>query len=42
CVLRFLREAHPDVFDAERWSALAAHADACEGLAVFQEIAQPP
>ncbi|MFD1623654.1 glutathione S-transferase family protein [Azospirillum griseum] len=41
CVLRFVREAHPDVFDATRWAALAAHADACEGLAVFQEIAQP-
>jgi glutathione S-transferase len=41
CVLRFLREAHPDVFDAARWPVLAAHADACEALADFQAVAQP-
>ncbi|WP_029075445.1 glutathione S-transferase family protein [Kaistia adipata] len=41
CVLRFLREAHPDAFRAEHWPRLAALAAECEGLAVFQEIAQP-
>jgi glutathione S-transferase len=41
CVIRFTREAHPAVFDARRWPALAAHAERCEALAPFQEIAQP-
>ncbi|MEA2940437.1 MAG: hypothetical protein QOD09_966 [Bradyrhizobium sp.] len=41
CVIRFAREAHPGVFDARRWPALAAHADRCEALPPFQEIAQP-
>jgi glutathione S-transferase len=41
CVLRFTREAHPGVFDAGRWPALAAHGDACEALPAFREIAQP-
>jgi glutathione S-transferase len=41
CVLRFLREAHPVVFFAERWPALAAHAAHCEGLAAFQAVVQP-
>lgn len=41
CVLRFLREAHPDAFSAEHWPRLAALAAECEALAVFQEIAQP-
>lgn len=41
CVLRFVREAHPGVFDAARWQALAAHADACEALPVFQAVVQP-
>jgi glutathione S-transferase len=41
CVIRFTREAHPGVFDARRWPALAAHAERCEALAPFQEIAQP-
>jgi glutathione S-transferase len=40
-VLRFLREAHPEVFDAARWPALAAHADACEALPAFQAVVQP-
>ncbi|BCP54107.1 glutathione S-transferase [Kaistia sp. 32K] len=40
-VLRFVREAHPDAFQAETWPRLAALAAECEGLAVFQEIAQP-
>jgi glutathione S-transferase len=41
CVLRFIREAHPQLFDAARHPALAAHADHCEALPPFQEIAQP-
>jgi glutathione S-transferase len=41
CVIRFTREAHPGVFDAKRWPALAAHAERCEALPPFQEIAQP-
>jgi glutathione S-transferase len=41
CVIRFAREAHPGVFDAGRWPALAAHAERCEALPPFQEIAQP-
>jgi glutathione S-transferase len=41
CVIRFTREAHPRVFDARRWPALAAHAEQCEALPPFQEIAQP-
>ena len=41
CALRFVREAHPGVFDAARWPALAAHADACEALPAFQAVTQP-
>jgi glutathione S-transferase len=41
CVIRFTREAHPGVFDAKRWPALAAHAERCEALPPFREIAQP-
>ena len=41
CVLRFIREAHPQLFDAGRHPALAAHAAHCEALPVFQEIVQP-
>ncbi len=41
CVIRFTREAHPAVFDVRRWPALAAHAERCEALPPFQEIAQP-
>jgi glutathione S-transferase len=41
CVVRFTREAHPDLFDAARYPALAAHADRCEALAPFKEIVQP-
>jgi glutathione S-transferase len=41
CVLRFTREAHPDLFDAARYGALASHADACEALPPFREIVQP-
>jgi glutathione S-transferase len=41
CVLRFTGEAHPQLFDAAHYPALAAHAARCEALVVFKEIAQP-
>src|SRR6266576_5127672 len=41
CVLRFTSEAHPQLFDAARYPALAAHAAHCEALPAFQEIVQP-
>ncbi|HWN79693.1 MAG TPA: glutathione S-transferase family protein [Bradyrhizobium sp.] len=41
CVLRFTGEAHPQLLDAARHPALAAHAAHCEALPPFQEIAQP-
>jgi glutathione S-transferase len=41
CVVRFTREAHPDLFNAARYPALSAHADHCEALAPFKEIVQP-
>lgn len=41
CALRFTREAHPGLFDADRWPALAAHGYACEMLAPFRAICQP-
>jgi glutathione S-transferase len=41
CVLRFTGEAHPQLFDAARYSALAAHAARCEALPAFVEIVQP-
>ena len=41
CALRFTDEAHPGLFDQQRWPALAAHAATCEALDVFREIVQP-
>lgn len=41
CVVRFTREAHPQLFDASRYPALSAHAERCEALAPFKEIVQP-
>ena len=41
CVLRFISEAHPALFSAARYPALAAHAARCEMLPPFQEIVQP-
>jgi glutathione S-transferase len=41
CVLRFASEAHPQLFNAARYPALAAHAARCEALPPFQEIVQP-
>ncbi|QCI65697.1 glutathione S-transferase family protein [Phreatobacter stygius] len=41
CVLRGTGEAHPGLFDDQRWPALAGHAARCEALAPFRAIAQP-
>lgn len=42
CVLRFLGDAHPGLFDlAEGWPMLAGHAARCEALPQFQDIQQP-
>jgi len=41
CVLRLLREAHPEVFDAARWPALAAHSQACEAHPDFAAVVAP-
>ncbi|HEX2800607.1 MAG TPA: glutathione S-transferase C-terminal domain-containing protein [Phenylobacterium sp.] len=41
CVLRFLGEAHPEVFDPDQWPALATHARACEALPDFAAVVQP-
>jgi glutathione S-transferase len=40
CVLRFVGEAHPELFDAS-YRALKAHSATCEALPPFQEIVQP-
>lgn len=41
CALRFLGDAHPQLFDlAEGWPMLASHVARCEALEVFQEIQQ--
>ena len=40
CALRFLREAHPTLFDASARPALAGHAVRCEGLPAFRDHAQ--
>jgi glutathione S-transferase len=41
CVLRFCGEAHPALFAAARYPALATHVRACEALPPFKEIVQP-
>ena len=41
CVVRFTREAHPQLFDAARYPALTAHSERCEALDPFKEIVQP-
>jgi glutathione S-transferase len=41
CVLRFVSEAHPGLFDARRWPRLAAHSAQCEALEPFRAIQQP-
>jgi glutathione S-transferase len=41
CALRFTGEAHPGLFDGQRWPALAKHAKTCEAMQPFQAIVQP-
>jgi len=41
CVLRFVSEALPEIYDPAEWPALAAHAAACEALPDFKAVAQP-
>lgn len=41
CALRFLREAHPECFDAARWPQLARHCAQCEALEAFRAVTQP-
>lgn len=41
CAVRFMREAHPESFDPEKWPALAAHCKQCEALPTFQVVVQP-
>src|SRR5690606_19862368 len=41
CALRFLREAHSNLFNEQKYPALAGLAARCEALAPFQEIVQP-
>jgi glutathione S-transferase len=40
CALRFLREAHPALFNDTKWPSLVAHAQRCEALAAFQAVKQ--
>jgi glutathione S-transferase len=41
CMLRFTDEAHPGLFDAGRWPALASHRELCEPLPQFSAVVQP-
>ena len=41
CALRFVREVHPDVWEADTRKALAAHAERCEALESFGLVQQP-
>jgi glutathione S-transferase len=41
CALRFTQEAHPGLFDQQRWPALATYGTMCESRSEFREIAQP-
>ena len=40
CVLRFLGEAHPGLFDAARYPALGAHCARCEAMTAFSGVVQ--
>ena len=40
CALRFLREAHPALFNDTKWPSLVAHAQRCEALGAFQAVKQ--
>src|ERR1700678_1690667 len=41
CALRFVSEAHGEVFDLAAWPSLKAHSAACEAMPVFRAIQQP-
>jgi glutathione S-transferase len=41
CMLRFVREAHPALFDEARYPRLTAHATRCEARPSFVTIGQP-
>jgi glutathione S-transferase len=41
CVVRFVREAHPQLFDVAKYTRLTASAEACELLPEFQRVVQP-
>ena len=41
CALRFVREAHEDLFDLTAWPVLAAHWEGCEALPAFQAVVKP-
>jgi glutathione S-transferase len=41
CVVRFVREAHPQLFDAAEYPRLSANAEACELLPEFERVVQP-
>jgi glutathione S-transferase len=41
CALRFIREAHPGLFDPAGHPALEAHARGCEALPEFAAVYQP-
>ena len=40
CAVRFTREAHPDLFAADRWPTLTAQIDRCEALDAFSGVVQ--
>ena len=40
CAMRFLGEAHPDIYAAGDYRALAAHAARCEALEPFRKVIQ--
>ncbi|WP_426955285.1 glutathione S-transferase family protein [Muricoccus radiodurans] len=40
CAIRFVREAHPGLFDPARWPALEAHAARCEAMEPFPGVIQ--
>jgi glutathione S-transferase len=41
CAIRFVSDAHPGIFSADAYPALAAHAMGLEATPQFQEISQP-
>lgn len=41
CALRFLKEAHPELWVAPLYPALTALSDGCERMTIFQRVVQP-